>query len=58
MTPMLGYPAPLSDRMDKRGMRTESLADSVRKSRHAMQELRMALHYLHCDGLGERANQR
>lgn len=41
--------------MDERGMGTEPLADSVRKAQAAMQELRMDLHYLHCDGLGERA---
>ena len=34
--------------MDKRGMGTEPLAGSVRKAQAAMQELRMALHYLHC----------
>jgi hypothetical protein len=45
------------DRMDKRGMGTEPLAASVRKAQHAMQEVRRTLHYLHCDGLGERANK-
>ena len=39
-------------------MGTEPLAGDVRKAQHAMQALRMRLHYLHCDGLGERANQR
>jgi hypothetical protein len=57
VTPMLGYRSRQSDRMDKRGLGTEPLADSARKVRNAMQELRMALHYLHCDGLGERANR-
>jgi hypothetical protein len=54
---MLGYLTRLSDRMDTRGMGTEPLADSVRKARSAMQELRMALQYLHCGGLAERANK-
>ena len=40
VTPMLGYLTRLSDRMDKRGMGTEPLTDSVRKAQHAMQELR------------------
>jgi len=55
LTPMLSYLTRLSARMNKRGMGTEPLAASVCKAQHAMQELRMALHYLHCDGLGERA---
>jgi len=58
VTPMLGYLSRLSARMDKRGMGTEPLAADVRKARDAMQALRMSLHYLHCDGLGDRANQR
>jgi hypothetical protein len=57
-TPMLGYLTRLSARTDKRGMGTEPLAAKVRKAQRAMQDLRMALHYLHCDGLGDRANQR
>jgi len=54
---MLGYLSRLSDRMDKRGMGIEPLADSVRKAQDAMQDRRMRLRYLHCDGLGERANK-
>jgi hypothetical protein len=57
VTPRLGYLTRLSDRMDKQGMGTEPLAADVRKARDAMQALRMSLHYLHCDGLGERANR-
>ena len=57
VTPMLAYLTRLSDRMDNRGMGTEPLTASVRKARDAVQALRMSLHYLHCDGLGERANR-
>jgi hypothetical protein len=38
VTPMLGHLTRLSDPMDRRGMGTEPLADSVRKARNAMQE--------------------
>jgi len=58
VTPMLGYLSRQSDQMDKRGMGTERLADSVRKARDAMQALRMSLHSLHCEGLGSHANER
>jgi hypothetical protein len=54
---MLGYLTRLSNRMDNRGMGTEPLAASERNAQHAMQELRTALHYSHCDGLGERASR-
>jgi hypothetical protein len=55
---MLGNLSRLSARMDKRGMGTEPLAADVRNAQQAMQALRMALHFLHCEGLGERANKR
>jgi hypothetical protein len=58
VTPMLGYLSGLSARIDTRGMGTEPLAGSVRKAQTAMQALRMALHFLHYVGLGERANSR
>jgi len=57
LTPMLGYLSRLSARMDKRGMGTEPLAADVRRAQEAMQALRMRLHYLHCDGLGQHANE-
>jgi hypothetical protein len=55
---MLGYLSRLAARMDKRGMGTDPFAVDVRRAQEAMQALRMAHHYLHCEGLGERANPR
>jgi hypothetical protein len=57
VTPMLGYLSRLSARMDKRGMGTEPLAATVRNAQQAMPALCMALHHLHCEGLGDRANK-
>ena len=56
-TPELGYLTRLSARMDRKGFGDDQLARDVRMAPHAMQDLRMALHYLHCDCLGERANR-
>ena len=56
--PMLGYLSRLLARIDKQGMGTEPLAAGVWKACNAMQALRMSLHYLNCDGLGERASER
>jgi hypothetical protein len=54
LTPVLGYLTRLSARMDRKGFGDDQLARDVRKAQQAMQELRMRLHSLSCDGMGKK----
>jgi imidazolonepropionase-like amidohydrolase len=51
LTPTLGYLTRLSARMDRKGFGDDRLAADVRKAQQAMQDLRMRLHSLSCDGM-------
>jgi hypothetical protein len=53
VTPVLGYLTRLSARMDRNGFGDDQLARDVRKAQQAMQELRMRLHSLSCEGMGK-----
>jgi len=53
LTPVLRCLTRLSARMDRKGFGDDQLARDVRKAQQAMQDLRMRLHSLSCDGMGK-----
>ena len=44
--------------MDRQGFGDDPLADGVREAQRAMQDLRIRLHSLSCDGMGKKRRAR